>query len=272
MQVNRSRLITPFSDALSDINASLKNSHIFLTIGWQDVATRYRRSRVGAFWLTINMLVMVTVLGTVFSTLFRSPASEFLPSIAVGIVIWGFISGIITEGCEAYSSVRESVLQVKMPLSIHIFRVIVRNTIIFGHNFIIIPLVFIFFMKPVDITALLSLLGVMLIIINTTWMVFFISIICTRYRDMTQVLQNVMQVLFYVTPIIWSSEMLPDRYEQSVLYWNPFYHLLTVVRAPLLGEYPTTLNWLIPVIMAIVGWFFAIMFFNIYRKRIPYWL
>lgn len=272
MKNGKLMLASPFEDALSDLHTAIKDKHIFITLGWQDVATRYRRSRVGAVWLTINMLVMITVLGIVFGTLFRAPVAEFLPSLAVGIVVWGFLSGMITEGCDSFSSVRDTILQVKMPLSAHVFRVVVRNIFIFGHNVLILPVVFIFFMKPIGFEAFFSIFGLALLIVNAAWMIFFLSVICARFRDMTQVIQNIMQVMFYATPIIWSADMLPQRFGKDVLNFNPFYHLLAVVREPLLGQNPTTLNWVVPVFMAIIGWMFALAFFDYYRKRIPYWL
>jgi ABC-type polysaccharide/polyol phosphate export permease len=81
-----------------------------------------------------------------------------------------------------------------------------------------------------------------------------------------------MQVLFYATPIIWSVEMLQQRFALVFLNMNPFYHLLSVVREPLLGATPSATNWLVAIFMAVVGWAFALFFFNRYRKRIPYWL
>lgn len=260
------------SQARADILSALKNYYLFITLGWQDVATRYRRSRVGAFWLTINMLVMISVLGVVFGTLFRVPVAEFLPSLTIGIIVWGLISGLINEGCGSFITAQETILQVRMPLATHILRVVWRNMIITAHNLLILPIVFLIFMKPVNYLALLSLLGLTLLIINMVWMMLILAVICTRFRDFTQIAQNAMQVLFYATPIIWHAEMLPGRYAQVLLNINPFYHLLNIVREPLLGSMPTTVNWVVSIVMAIIGWVFALAFFNRFRKRVPYWL
>jgi ABC-type polysaccharide/polyol phosphate export permease len=259
-------------DALKDISDAFKNYHLFMTLGWQDVATRYRRSRVGAFWLTINMIVMISVLGAVFGTLFRAPIDQFLPSLTIGIIVWGLITGLINEGCVSFISAQDTILQVRMPLFTHLLRVVWRNMIITGHNLLILPILFIVFGKPLGPVAILSLFGLLLLIINACWMILIFSIICTRFRDLTQIIQNAMQVLFYATPIIWSVEMLQQRFALVFLNMNPFYHLLSVVREPLLGATPSATNWLVAIFMAVVGWAFALFFFNRYRKRIPYWL
>ena len=135
--------------AVRDIREALRKYHLIGTLGWQDVATRYRRSRVGAFWLTINIAVMIGALGLVFGTIFGQPMREFLPFLAVGLIVWNFIYSSINEGCTALSDASGIVLQVKMPLCVHLARVMWKNLIILGHNLLIVPLVFLVFWRPV---------------------------------------------------------------------------------------------------------------------------
>lgn len=261
-----------FSDAWSDIEATFNKHHIITTLGWQDVATRYRRSRVGAFWLTINMIVLIATMGFVFGTLFRQPMKEFLPYLAIGLVIWGFLSSLLTEGCSSFIDVSDTILQVRMPLFVHVMRVVWRNLIIFGHNLLIVPLLFLIFLRPLSWHILLALPGLFLFTLNASWMMLVLAVACTRFRDLTQVVQNAIQVIFYLTPIIWNAAQLPQRAGAALLNFNPFYHLMSIVRSPLLGQAPTILNWTFSFVMALIGWCFALLFFSHYRKRIPYWL
>lgn len=261
-----------FDLAWLDICGALKNKHIFTTLGWQDIATRYKRSRIGAFWLTINVLVLITVLGFVFGTLFKASINDFLPHLALGMIIWFFLSNVINESCTGFVDARETILQIRMPLSTHIFKIVWRNLIILAHNVLIIPLLFLFIMKPVGFVALLSIPGLIILTANVSWMAIILAIVCSRYRDLTQIVQNLMQIFFYVTPIIWSTGMLPDRLGASILNINPFYHLLSIVRDPLLNQYPTTSNWLISVLMAVIGWLFALVIFRRFYKKVAYWI
>lgn len=262
----------PLSDAWLDIRSALHNHHLITTLGWQDVATRYRRSRVGAFWLTINMAVLIGMLGFVFGTLFSQPMNEFLPYVATGLIVWGFLSTAISEGCTGFVSAEGIILQVRMPLFTHVMRVLWRNIIILGHNLLILPLLFLVFVKPVSPLALLAVPGFVLFVLNATWMMLILAVVCARFRDMTQIVQNMVQVLFYLTPIIWSAALLPKRAGTAMLDLNPFFHLISIVRAPLLGEAPTFLNWALSSLMMFVGWAVALLFFGRYRKRVPYWL
>jgi lipopolysaccharide transport system permease protein len=218
------------------------------------------------------MGVMIGALGIIFGTLFRAPLTDFLPFICAGVILWGFLSTCINEGCASFIEAGGIILQVRMPLFIHIMRVLWRNTIILGHNLIILPVVLLAVGKYPGMAVFLVLPGFLLVVFNVSWIMLVLAVICTRFRDMTQVAQNFMQVLFYATPIIWMPSTLPASNVRVVLELNPFYHLISLVRGPLLGQTPEAMDWVVGVVLAIVGWTFALVFFGRYRCRVPYWL
>ena len=255
-----------------DIAAALRQSHVTLTLGWQEIATRYRRSRIGPFWLTINKGVLIAALSLVFGNLFGLDMPVFIPYLAVGLILWTFIAAAIGEGCTTFIDASGTILQVRMPLSTHVALTIYRNLLILGHNLLIIPLVLLVFLRPVGWDALLAIPGMVLLTVNLGWLVLALAVVCARYRDVTEIIGNILQVSFYLTPIIWTEELLRDRVDIPVLDFNPFYHLLAIVRSPLLGMPTTALNWLVPIVMAMLGWAFAIAFFGRYRRRVAYWL
>ncbi|MBV2143768.1 ABC transporter permease [Falsochrobactrum sp. TDYN1] len=258
--------------AIGDISEALSKYRLALIFGWQDVAQRYRRSRVGAFWLTLNMAVFIGALGLIFGTLFQSEMREFLPYLCAGIITWGFISTVIGEGCTTFTSSEGIILQVRMPLFTHILRTIWRNVVIFAHNIVIFPILFIILGRMLSFNVLWALPGFLVICVNLAWMTLILAVLCARFRDMTQVVTNVLQVMFYATPIMWMVKILPDHVSRAFIEWNPFFHLIELVRAPLLGAAPTMLDWSFTIALAIVGWIVAIVFFGRYRWRVAYWL
>lgn len=258
--------------ALGDILDALSKYRLALIFGWQDVAQRYRRSRVGAFWLTLNMAVFIGALGLIFGTLFQSEMREFLPYLCAGIITWGFIATCLGEGCTTFTSSEGIILQVRMPLFTHILRTTWRNIIIFAHNVIIFPVLMLILGRSINFNALWALPGFLLICLNLTWMMLILAVLCARFRDMTQVVSNILQVLFYATPIMWMVKVLSADVSRWFIEWNPFYHLIELVRAPLLGGAPTALDWLFAVGTAVIGWMVAIVFFGRYRWRVAYWL
>lgn len=258
--------------ALSDIVAATKLYSLVGMLGWQEVRQRYRRSTLGPFWLTIGMGVMVSSIGIVFGQIFKSPMTEFLPFLAAGIILWGFISSVVTEGCTSFIDAEGIIRQLPIPLFVHVLQMIWRNMLILAHNMVILPLVFLAVGKPLSLIAFLSIPGFILAVVNLAWVALILGILCTRYRDLPQMVTSVVQVFFYLTPVIWMPSLLPQRANLYLLDLNPVFHLLEIIRAPLLGQFPTTTNWVASAAFALFGWGIALPIYGRYKHRIAYWL
>lgn len=257
---------------LQDVVVGFKRIRLAIFLAWSDIRQRYRRSTLGPFWITISTAVMISSLGLIFGNIFKAPREIFLPFLAVGLISWSFISSVITGATTVYVEAESIVKQLPLPLFTHILRMLFRNIFIFLHNLIIIPFVFLFVGKSFSWELFLFLPGFLILCINLTWLSLLLSIICTRFRDITQIVSSLLQIGFYVTPIIWLPSMIPSRAGVYVLDPNPFYHLIEIVRGPCLGALPSMLNWDYSLILAVTGWFFTIKIYNIFKNRIAYWL
>lgn len=151
-------------------------------------------------------------------------------------------------------------------------RVVWRNAVILAHNVIIIPILFVVFLKPVGWVSLLAVPGLVLTTLTLTWVALLAAVVCTRYRDLSQIVTSVLQIAFYVTPIIWMPSLLSGRRSFLFLDANPFYHLIEVIRAPLLGSMPTLTKWLVSVFIALLGWLVTLSVYTRYKNRISDWL
>jgi len=258
--------------ALHDIVKGLQAFRLASMLGWQDVRQRYQRSMLGPFWLTITMGVMVGTIGVVFGQIFKSPIDQFLPFLAAGLIFWGLISSVITEGCMSFIAAEGIIKQLPIPLFLHVLRMIWRNFVILAHNIVIFPVVLLFLGKPLGWIALLSLPGLVLLLINLIWMALLLAIVCARYRDLPQIIASLLQILFYLTPVMWMPTLLPQRAGFYLLDLNPAFHLLEIVRAPLLGSPPSAMNWSVSIGLALVGWCLTIAVYGTYKRRIAYWL
>lgn len=258
--------------ALADIAMATRRYSLVGMLGWQDVRQRYRRSALGPFWLTISMGVMIGTIGVVFGQIFNSPMTEFLPFLAIGMILWSFISSIVNEGCVGFIAAEAIIKQLPIPLFVHILRMIWRNLVIMAHNIVIFPLVFLAVGKSVSWMALISIPGLLLVVVNMTWIALILGVFCARYRDLAQIVGSLLQILFYLTPIMWMPNLLQQRAGLYLLNLNPAYHLLEIVRAPLLGQLPTLMNWEVSLGLALIGWGLAIAVYGRYKSRIAYWL
>lgn len=258
--------------AWNDISAAVRRYSLVGMLGWQDVKQRYRRSALGPFWLTISMGVMIGTIGIVFGSIFKSPTDEFLPFLAVGLILWTFMSTVIAEGCLGFVAAEGVIKQLPLPLFIHLLRVVWRNLLILAHNIVIFPLVLIAVGKPLTAEAFLSIPGLLLVIINLCWIVLILAVLCARYRDLPQIINSLLQVVFYLTPIMWMPALLPERAGVYLLTWNPLFHLIEIVRMPLLTGAASVLNWEVSIGLAVFGWAIALAVYGRYKLRIAYWL
>lgn len=257
---------------MKEIISGINKLPLVSVLGWNDIRTRYRRSAIGPFWLTISMGVMIASIGLVFGQIFKTPMDEYLPFLAAGIILWAFITGTINEGCTSFIDAEGMIKQLPIPLFVHVLRVLWRNLLILGHNILILPLVFLVMGKGLTPSVLLVIPGLVLVLFCLSWLMLLFAILCARYRDLPQIIASLVQVVFYLTPIIWMPTLLPNRVGTTFLQLNPFYHLIELIRAPLLGGVPSLTSWLVILIISLVGWSFTLLFFNHFRYRVAYWL
>ncbi|HHL4077543.1 MULTISPECIES: ABC transporter permease [unclassified Burkholderia] len=256
--------------SLADLKKSITAWRLWTLLGWLEIRQRYARSRLGPFWLTISMGVMITSLGVVYGTLFGQKINEYLPFLACSLVLWGTFSATIQEGSVAYINSAPYIRQMATPKLIYILQVVWRNLIVLAHNFVIvIALMAIFGVKrwetlPMFIPALL------LFVANATWIAMVIGLLSARFRDLPQIVGALLQVAFYVTPIIFRPDAL-NRFS-FIVEWNPLAYLIDVVRSPLIGQIPSGTSWAVAIGMAVIGWPVALYMTGRYLKRIPYWV
>jgi lipopolysaccharide transport system permease protein len=242
------------------------------TLGWQDIKQAYRRSALGAFWITIGMAVTIATIGIVFSQIFKSSIQTYLPFLALGIIIWGFISLTLTDACQMFISSEAMIKQLRIPFVMFAFRVLWKNTITLGHNLAILPVVMLVVGLGFNLSSFLAIPGLILLIANVGWVSVFLGLISARYRDFPAIVSSLLTISFYVSPVMWSPTLLPIGTAHILLGLNPIHHLLQVVRQPLLGQMPTLINWMVVIIFAVVGWILATLALRKWQSRIAYWV
>ncbi|MFB2567026.1 ABC transporter permease [Rhizobium sp. IMFF44] len=254
----------------NDICQGILASHIWLALGWHDIRQRYRRSIIGPFWFTLSTLIMVSVLGLLYSTLLKQNISDYLPYLGAGLVIWQFISGCINEGCNAFITAGYLIRQVRMPLTVHVCRVVWRNFVILLHSLPVL-IVFLFLFGHYPTFGLLLLLPALVVVfLQGIWVSIVLGILCTRYRDVLPIIANLLQIVFFFTPIMWSKDLLRER--GWLADFNPIYHVIEIARAPLVGKLPDLASWYWSGGLLIAGFLLAQVMMKRARGRVPYWL
>jgi len=255
---------------LNDIVEATLNWRLWTALGWHDIRQRYRRSTIGPFWLTLSMGINIAAIGLLWSLIFNISTHDFVPHLCLGFVTWYLITGMINEGAMAFIASAGLIRQIRQPIFLYMLWTIWRNLIIFGHNFVVYLAVIVIYQVPVNANTALILVTFPLAILSVAWVPCVVGMISTRYRDIPQIVISVLNILFYVTPIIWRRDQLGAR--QFIADLNPLTHVVEMISSPLTGQPPSLLNWEATLALLILGWGFTILFFSRFRARVPYWL
>jgi len=257
--------------AIHDIWSSLCAWRLWTLFGYNDVKMRYRRSTLGPFWASLSMAFQVFVTGFVMAYLFHMTLQRYLPYICIGLIIWSFLTTIVSEGANAFISSSELILQVKRPLFVYLLQVVWRNIIVGAHTVVIFFVVALLFGLFPTSAYLLAIPGFVLFLVNCVWAAGAVAILSTRFRDIPLIVTNAFMALFWLTPVVYQLDQLSGPIK-TVISYNPLYHAIEVFRAPLLLTEPSATNWLVAIATAAFGWLFLLLLFARTRKRIPFWL
>ncbi|MGJ4962388.1 ABC transporter permease [Bradyrhizobium sp. HKCCYLRH3061] len=234
-----------------------------------DIRSKYRRTMLGPWWITATNAITALIMGAVAGRFLGADMKTYLPHFMVSMTIWNFIASSLGESCYTMINAGGMIKAVDMPILIHVMRMVQRNLIIFLHNIAIIPVIWLIYPWPIGIVSLLSLFGLALIYVFIVSASTIISMICVRYRDVPPVMNAILQLLFFVSPIIWAPSQIKGG--ELAVALNPVAYLLAITRDPLMGNVPSLASW-----AGAVG-FIAVLtaamtyIYTRYRSRVVYW-
>jgi len=264
------RSASQFSRAVADFAAAVELRPLWIRLGWNDILYRYRRSTLGPFWSTANTAIMVIALGLVYSQIFNLPIRQLLPYICAGLIVWGFISSIMLDAGILFSGSESYIKQIRLPYSLHACRFVFSKLILFAHDFIIYIVLIVYFEAWPGAVALCAIPGFLLLTINALLISLTIGMASARFRDIPRIIASFIQVVFLITPILWTPDLLGERV--YLAYANPLFHLIEVVRAPLLGSLPSMQTITATLAITAINFVVTIWFFVRFRGRIAYWI
>ncbi len=259
--------MTSSTSTISLLDA-VREWRIWTWFAMRDVKARYRGSFLGPVWLVLNLALFVAALSLVFGAVLGQPLREFAPYVTAGLVAWWFISQTVPDCCNVFINERALIRNLPLPLGVHVLCTVAKHAIFFAHYLIVfVAVAFIFRLRPAW-NNLLVLPGFALV---TTLLVssgICLAIICARYRDIPHFISNLMTVSMLVTPIMFMKSMLGPR--AALANYNPFYHMVEGIRAPLLGQTPSMTTWC--VLVAANLFFGALAWWLLKRagKRVAY--
>lgn len=269
--IDRSELRPLMTTAREDLLRGLTRWHVYGRLGWLDVKRRYRRTALGPFWGTASLGLFVAALGSIGVGLWKQDAITYVPFLAGGLIVWVFIQAILTESCALFIATPGLFKQTRLDYSVLAYALVWRNVIAFLHNLAAFLLGVLIFTHNVGWPLLLLIPGLALVVINAVWVTLFFGVACLRFRDLQPLIGNVVQIAIFVTPIFWPPEVLQSSTRIVFVTFNPLYHMIQVMRLPLMNQVPPRSTYLAVMLIAGVGWTVTFAVFDYYRRRIAYW-
>lgn len=215
-------------------------------LAFSDLRSRWRRSFFGIFWSLLQPLGMTLLLAFVFSKMFHADITKYAPYILSGLLVWEFVMANVVGGSLSFVQADAYIKQCRHPLAIYTLRTVLSSLIVLALASI--PLfIWTVIALPQNIgwcwLAALSIFPVLALI---AWpLATLLAYIGVRFRDVPHAMGLVMQALWFVSPVYFEAKMFRSGGLGALVDYNPVYHVLQLMRAPLLnGEWPTAMNYL----------------------------
>lgn len=262
-----------FLQGIRDFKKSIKFHQLVKILISLDIKRRYRRSYLGPFWTTLSLAINILIVTAIFTSIGDGSIWTNLPYTAIGVLLWHFISTNALESCDTFIQASTIIRQANAPIFVYIYRVIFRNLVFFLHNLIIILLIFIIAPWHIGLNLLYAFAGFLFLLVNIFSLATLLSIFTARFRDIGQLVTNLLPIIFYITPIIWKRGFteIVNKFD-SIIVFNPVYSSISVIREPLLGHVVDINCWYVIFIMTPILLATSIYCYGRFSKRVAFWI
>ena len=256
---------------LDDFQQSIRQPLKWIYLGYIDIFLRYKRSIIGPFWITISISVIIFVLSHLWAQILSIDFNFFVSYFSIGYILWYWLSSTVIESSSSMTEFEGLIKQIKIPISTYLLRVSLRNFLVFLHNCVLIVLVIFIFDNQVNIFEFItiSLPSIFLIFISLTSLGVMISIISVRYRDLSSIISFLMQLFFFINPLIWHPDIINKS--TALIEYNLFFYWIDVIRQPLLGLEVHENSLLVIFVSSIICILVSAFVIGRYKKKIIYW-
>ena len=248
-----------------------RDRYVLLSLVKSDLKLKYKKSILGVAWSFITPIGLVLIIGTVYSILFNLKPSEFIPGLFAGLNPWIFISSSADSGTGAFIIAEGYLKQTNVNSQIFPIRSVLVNFI----NLIYSILAFLFiyiFLNPLsfNFNMFAVIPGLIIVLIFVISISNFASIINLNIRDFQPLQALAFQGFFYATPIIFPAKILKDRGFEYLYLLNPFYYMIEIIKAPLLGKMPSSNVYLIAITVSMSLFILSVCFLMKFKNSITF--
>jgi ABC-type polysaccharide/polyol phosphate export permease/glycosyltransferase involved in cell wall biosynthesis len=242
---------------------------IAAALAWSDMRHRYVRSLLGPFWMSLQMAIVVAVLGSVIGQISNAGMLARLPMLALSMTAWTFLNSVVLDATTALQNSASLIRDRALPPVIFLLQCTFRQGLFALHNACV-PLSLWLLLTPHDLSgALAALPGLLLFVICTFALSLVLGALATRYRDLKPIIESTLMLAFLASPVIWSSDIINHR--STVMRLNPLTHLFAVWREPLSGGHVDATS-VIYVLVALALLLCASVLTLVHLRKAAFWI
>lgn len=261
---------SPLAAAVGDLTEGVRLSPLWWRLGLEATYNRYRRTILGPFWIASAMLATGLSMAFVFGSLMGGDWRQSLPHILSGVLCWSLVSGMVSDGVNAYLGSAGMMQAQRLPLSFYAMLSANKVMVNFVHQILAFwAVMFLFRLLTVPHWSLLLAIP----LVTTTGFLLSIPVgmLSARYRDLGFLISTTFGALFLLTPVFWNRTQLSAD-KRWIADYNPFAHELEILRQPFLGQPAPLLNWYASFGVLAFAALLAVVSLAIFRKRVIFWL
>lgn len=259
-----------FSYALQDLRHGVAQPGLVSTLIRISFLQRYRGIVKGAFWVVFLAAATAMGLGLVYGRVLGHDAGTYLPYVTTGIIVWSLISSMINDGAGVFVAASGVFNETPIPKTLFVIRMVGAAALTFAFKLLVIAACFVFVgHTPTVEGVILAFAGLAMVLWTGAWLALGWGVVCARYRDLLQATSVALTFAFFVSAVFWYPERLGDY--GFVVYWNPLYHYMNIVRGPLLGLDGVGLSFTIAAGCTAAAMIFGGVMFGLFARRLSYW-
>jgi ABC-type polysaccharide/polyol phosphate export permease len=258
------------SRALQDFTESLKLYPLWMHQGRTEVLRRYQRTVLGPLWHTLSLAIFIGVTGIIWAAIMKVELPRYMTFLPAGLVTWGLISTFVLEGAGMLTAAQTQILSNRTPYPMLAMSLVWRTFLIFLHQLPLCILAILVFSNGFTWTNLLLVPATLVACICGVWMSLLSGLLTLRFRDAQAIIGSMMHIAMFATPIFWSRDLLSPELGY-LADWNPLFHLVEIMRQPILGQLPTATNWLVSLGLMTFGMAATMAIYSRVRHRVAYW-
>jgi ABC-2 type transport system permease protein len=199
-----------------------------------ELRASYRRTTLGKYWLSVQNLISSLALFAVFSRVFEQ-TNDYLLYISLGLAFWSLLSSCLERSATLLVAGRNELLNSNISINVFILRHLLRCFVDFIFTLITPITIFLLLNFQNGFSIISDLFYFSLMAVNFVVGVFafsyLIAFVGVFFRDIPQIIGNLTQLLFLITPVFWSVSNIENI---KFLFWNPIFHFLSAPRCKLL--------------------------------------